>query len=187
LVSRLSPYLACGRSRTRGSRATGDDPLLQDESWKLQRARDQTGTRFERQFYVLEDKLKVDLSDRVGLNNDFFYFRTRWNRHCSSVLKKVLHILENQGGNRKEAIRELQPLVAAHKVRAKSWYFSILTNKKHDRFVMFFLSFFNQFLHFPHINMGKMAKDYGKLHAYFCQHLCYIYLTINNPFLHQEI
>ncbi|XP_059483780.1 coiled-coil and C2 domain-containing protein 2A [Neocloeon triangulifer] len=42
--------------------------------------------------------------------------RTRWNRHCCSVLRKVLPILENSGHSKKEAMRELQPLIAAHKM-----------------------------------------------------------------------
>ncbi|XP_065346368.1 coiled-coil and C2 domain-containing protein 2A [Cloeon dipterum] len=42
--------------------------------------------------------------------------RTRWNRHCCSVLRKVLSTLENQINCKKEAMRELQPLIAAHKM-----------------------------------------------------------------------
>jgi hypothetical protein len=33
------------------------------------------------------------------------------------LLKKVLYTLENQSNGKREAIRELQPLVAAHKVK----------------------------------------------------------------------
>jgi len=66
----------------------------------------------------VEDEHEVHVNNNIEKINSQFtdFFRTRWNRHCSSLLKKVLYTLENQSNGKREAIRELQPLVAAHKV-----------------------------------------------------------------------